>query len=132
MNLNKIQLIGRVTKDPEAKTTQGGTLVVKLGVATNYSYKEKSGMKNETTQFHNCVAWGNLADIINKYIQKGQEIYICGRMEYRQWEDKQGIKRTSSEIVVEDMQMGAKPNGTIKEKPLSLAGDDDIRPEDIF
>ncbi len=112
MNLNKAHLIGRVTRDPELRTLPSGSGVVKFGLATNHSYKKQSGEKVETTQFHNCVAFGPLAEkVIAPYCKKGQEVYVSGRIEYREWEAKDGTKRTSTEIMVEDFQLGQKPQG---------------------
>ena len=104
MNLNEAKLIGRAVRDPEVKTTQTGSKVAKFSVATNHVYKDSSGSKKETTQFHTCIAWGKLADTIGKYMVKGQEVYVSGRIEYRQWETKEGQKRFSTEIIVEDFQ----------------------------
>lgn len=112
MNLNKIHLVGRMTRDPERKALPSGMTVVNFAIATNHSYKKASGEKVETTQFHTCKAFGKLADIIGQYAKKGQEVYAGGRLEYRQWENKQGQKVTSAEITVEDFQLGAKPRGS--------------------
>lgn len=111
MNLNKIQLIGRVAKAPEIKQTTSGMSVVKFSLATNYSYKDKSGTKHETTQFHNLAAFGKLAEIIGQYVEKGQEIYVDGRVEYRQWDKQDGTKGYMTEIMVENLQMGQKAKG---------------------
>lgn len=111
MNLNKIHLIGRITAQPELKQLPSGTKVVKFGLATNHSYKDKEGKKVESTQFHNCVAFARLAEVIGQYVVRGQEIYIGGRVEYRTWEKKEGGKGFATEIMVEDMQMGQKPKG---------------------
>lgn len=136
MNLNEAKLIGRVTRDPEIRTTPGGTQVAKFGVATNYSYKDKSGAKQETTTFHNCVAWGKLAEIIGKWVTKGQEIYVCGRIEENKWETKDGQKRSTTEIIISDFQFGAKPKGSTErsasEAIAEEAGPDgEIKLEDI-
>jgi len=116
MNLNKTQLIGRVTRDPELRAMPNGGNVAKFGLATNYIYKTKSGEKKETVQFHNCVAFGRLAEIIDKYVVKGQELYVEGRIEYRQWEKKSGEKAHSTEIVTENMQMGQKARGSNEQR----------------
>ena len=116
MNLNKTQLIGRVTRDPELRNLPNGGTVVKFGLATNYIYKTKSGEKKETAQFHNCVAFGRLAEIINQYVVKGQELYVEGRIEYRQWEKKDGTKAYATEIVIENMQMGQKARGSNEQR----------------
>jgi len=116
MNLNKTQLIGRVTRDPELRAMPNGGNVAKFGLATNYIYKTKSGEKKETVQFHNCVAFGRLAEIINQYVVKGQELYVEGRIEYRQWEKKDGTKAYATEIVIENMQMGQKARGSNEQR----------------
>ena len=111
MNLNTAHLIGRVTRDPELKTLPSGTNVVKFGLATNHTFKDKSGAKQETAQFHNCVAFGKVAEIIGQYVKKGQEIYVQGRIEYRTWDAKDGTKRTGTEIMVDQLQMGSHARG---------------------
>ena len=80
MNLNRAQLIGRVTADPERKALPSGMPVVKFGLATNHVFKTKEGEKKETAQFHNCVAFGKVADIISQWVQNGQEVYVDGRI----------------------------------------------------
>lgn len=111
MNLNKAQLIGRVTRAPELKNLQGGQAVTKFSIATNHSYKDKNGEKQESTQFHNIVAWGKLAEVISQWVTKGQEIYVSGRIEYREWDKQDGTKGYMTEIIAEDFQFGAKPKG---------------------
>lgn len=111
MNLNSIHLIGRVTKDPELRQTKGGTGVTTFGVATNHVYKDKSGAKQETAQFHNCVAFGRTAEIVGQFVRKGQEVFVAGRVEYRSWEDKNGQKRYTTEVIVENLQMGQRAKG---------------------
>lgn len=111
MNLNKASLIGRVTRDPELKALPSGTPVVKLGLATNHTFKNKDGEKQESVQFHNLVAFGKLAEIISSYVKKGQMIYVDGRIEYRTWEKKDGGKGTQTEIVLENLQMGPRAAG---------------------
>ncbi|MEK7463010.1 MAG: single-stranded DNA-binding protein, partial [Patescibacteria group bacterium] len=90
MNVNKAQLIGRITNDPEVRALPSGASVAKFGLATNRVYKTKEGEKKETAQFHNCVAFGKLADIIKQWAKKGQEVYVDGRIEYRTWDKKDG------------------------------------------
>lgn len=111
MNLNKAQLIGRITNDLEMKALPSGTPVVKFGLATNRVYKTKDGEKKEVAQFHNCVAFGKLAEIIGQWAKKGQEVYVDGRIEYRSWDKKDGTKGYMTEIMVENFQMGAKARG---------------------
>lgn len=111
MNLNKVFLIGRVTNDLELKSTTTGSNVVKFGLATNRNYTDKSGKKVETSQFHNCVAFGKVADILSRFVKKGQEMMIEGRIEYRQWESKDGGKRYATDIMIENFQFGQKASG---------------------
>lgn len=118
MNLNKVQLIGRVTKDPEMKALPSGIKVTALGMATNKTYKDKDGAKKETTEFHNVVAFGKQAETIAQYVKRGQLIYAEGRIQTRSWDDKAtGKKVYRTEIVMENFQFGPKPGtstGTYK------------------
>ncbi len=114
MNVNKAIIIGRLTRDPELRTTQSGRQVVSLSVATSFTYKDQSGQKQEKTEFHNVVAWGKQAEIIAQYFTKGQEIYVEGRMETRSWDDKDsGKKMYRTEIIMEKFEFGAKPQGVV-------------------
>lgn len=113
MNLNKVILIGRVTKDPELKTTPTGAAVAKFGLATNHTYKDKAGQKKEDVAFHNIILWNKLAEIAGQYIKKGQLLMVEGRIEYRQWEDKEKVKRYATEILGDNIQMGPKSSGTV-------------------
>lgn len=106
MNLNKAVIIGRVTQDPEVKTTPNGTQVANYSVATNRFSKGQDGQKQEFTEYHNIVAWGKLAEITSQYLQKGALVMIEGRLQTRNWEGQDGVKRYKTEIVAENMQMG--------------------------
>ncbi|MFA7170969.1 MAG: single-stranded DNA-binding protein [Candidatus Paceibacterota bacterium] len=112
MNFNKAIVIGRVTKDPEIRTTPSGQSVATLSIATNRVWNNNSGERQEKTEFHNIVAWGKLAEICGQYLTKGQEVLFEGRMETRTWEGQDGQKRSRTEIIAENMQMGAKSKGT--------------------
>ncbi len=111
MNFNKAIIIGRVTKDPEVRTTPSGQSVATLSVATNRVWNSNSGERQEKTEFHNIVAWGKLAEICGQYLVKGQEVMFEGRLETRTWEGQDGQKRSRTEIIAENMQMGSKPRG---------------------
>ena len=100
---NKVQLIGHVGNDPEVKTFDGGKKLAKLTIATNESYKNEKGEKVEETQWHNLVAWGKTADIIEKYVVKGKEIAIEGKLTHRSYEDKNGEKRYVTEVVIDEV-----------------------------
>ncbi len=119
MNVNKAIVVGRVTREPEMRTTPGGQNVTSFGVATNRVYNDAKGQKQEQTEFHNIVAWGKLAEICSQYLVIGQEIYVEGRMQARNWDAPDGCKRNRTEIVCENMQMGSKPRGFAPGAPAS-------------
>jgi single-strand DNA-binding protein len=100
---NTVQLIGHVGNDPEIKTFDGGKKLAKLNVATNESYKNEKGEKVEETQWHSLIAWGKTADIIEKYVVKGKEIAIEGKLTHRSYEDKTGEKRYVTEVVIDEL-----------------------------
>jgi single-strand DNA-binding protein len=100
---NKVQLIGHVGNDPEIKTFDGGKKLVNFTLATNESYKNDKGEKVDETQWHKLVAWGKTADIIEKYVVKGKEIAIEGKLTHRNYEDKNGEKRYFTEVVINDV-----------------------------
>jgi single-strand DNA-binding protein len=102
---NKVQLIGHVGNDPEIKSFDGGKKLAKLSIATNESYKNDKGEKVEETQWHNLIAWGKTADIIEKYVIKGKEIAIEGKLTHKSYEDKSGEKRYVTEVVIEELLM---------------------------
>ncbi len=102
---NKVQLIGHVGNDPEIKTFDGGKKLAKLSIATNESYKNEKGEKVEETQWHNLVAWGKTAEIIEKYVVKGKEIAIEGKLTHKSYEDKNGEKRYITEVVIDELLM---------------------------
>lgn len=111
MNLNKVQLIGRLTRDPELRTTQTGQTVATIGLATGRTWVDKSGQKQEKTEFHNIIVWGRTAEIAGQYLTKGQEVYFEGRLESRSYTGKDGVERRVTEVVAESMQMGSRPQG---------------------
>lgn len=108
MNFNKAIVIGRVTRDPEVRTTPNGQTVASIGVASNRVWNNNAGERQEKTEFHNIVAWGKLAEICGQYLAKGQLVLFEGRMETRTWEGQDGAKRSRTEIIAENMQMGPK------------------------
>ncbi len=112
--LNKVQLIGRLGKDPEMRFTGGGTAVTTFSIATNeYDGKDESGQAKERTEWHDLVVYGKLAEICSKYLAKGRQVYVEGRLQTRKWEDKEsGQKRQKTEIVIRDMVMlGSREGG---------------------
>lgn len=102
-SLNRAELIGNLTRDPELKTTQNGKSVATVGIATNRTWKDSSGQKHEEAEFHNIVCWGKLAEIVNDYLNKGMKAYFAGRLQTRTWEDEAGIKHYRTEVVADDM-----------------------------
>jgi single-strand DNA-binding protein len=132
MNLNKIFICGRITRDPELKTTPKGTKVATFAIATNHTTKNEDGSKNETVQFHNCVAFGKTAEIIAQFVIKGQELLVEGRSQTREWQAKDGSKRSTNEVIVEMFQFGQKPRGAeTSEEPTDDQEKGDIAPEDL-
>lgn len=113
MNLNKAQLIGNLTRDPELKNTPSGQSVTTVGIATNRKWTSPTGEKKEEAEFHNVVLWGKLAEIASKFLKKGSLVYIEGRLKTRSWEAKDGSgKRYATEIVAENLQMGPRAGGS--------------------
>ena len=104
-SLNKVMIIGRLGQDPEVRYTQSNTAVASITVATSERYTDKNGEKQETTEWHRVVAWGRLAEICQQYLKKGSLAYFEGPMQTREWEDKDGVKRYTTEIKALTMQM---------------------------
>ncbi|HQU07511.1 MAG: single-stranded DNA-binding protein [Parcubacteria group bacterium 21-54-25] len=147
MYLNKALIYGNLTRDPEVRALPSGQQVVTFGVATNRTYKNKEGQKQEATEFHNVVAFGRLAELIGQYMKKGRPIYIEGRLQTRSWESD-GRKNYRTEIVADTFQFGA-DGGTGRGSAAGESGtasaptkdaesaesiqypDEDINPEDI-
>ncbi len=105
MSLNRAQLIGNLTRDPEVRQTPNGTTVASFSIATNHKWKDQSGNYQEKAEFHNIVAWGKLAEICQQYLKKGQKVFIEGRIQTRDWEGDDGVKRYKTEITAENMIM---------------------------
>ncbi|MDD5606554.1 MAG: single-stranded DNA-binding protein [Candidatus Pacebacteria bacterium] len=114
MNLNKIFLIGRLTRDPEVKTTSSGQMVCTFGLATNRVWKNQNKEKQEQTDFHNIVLWQRLAEIASQYLKKGSLVLIEGRIQTRSWDDQSGVKKYRTEIIAENIQMGPKTTERIE------------------
>lgn len=106
MDLNKVILVGRVTADPQVRSTPGGQSVTTIGVATNRVWTDKAGQKQEQTEFHNVVLWGRQAEIAGQYLTKGAMVLIEGRLQTRSWTDKNGQQRKTTEVMAERMQLG--------------------------
>lgn len=108
MNLNKVFIIGNLTRDPELRVIPSGTSVVTVGVATNRVWKSPSGEKKTDVQFHNVVVFGKQAEIVNQYLNKGSMVMIEGRLQTRNWDAQDGTKRSRTEIIAERIQFGPK------------------------
>ncbi len=117
-SLNKVLLIGRLGRDPEMRYTPSGRPVTNFSVATSRSWTNHDGERRSETEWFNIVAWGNLAEVCKQYLHKGQQVYIEGRLQTRQWEDSEGNKHTSTEVVAHEMIMlGERPSKGSKESP---------------
>ncbi len=112
---NKVQLIGNLGQTPEIISFDNGNKLAKFSLATNESYKDASGEKKEAVQWHNAIAWGKQAEIIEKYVRKGQEVAIEGKLVSRTYQTKEGEKRTSVEVQISELLLlGNKPGDTKK------------------
>ncbi len=144
MYLNKVFLYGNLTRDPELKALPSGSQVASFGLATNRTFKDKNGQKQETTEFHNIVAFGRTAEVIAQYCKKGRPIFVEGRIQTRSWEGKEdGKKQYRTEIIVDNFQFGAdgaKGSGAAPSRDEQPAPseegeikypDEEINPEDI-
>ncbi|MFH1455132.1 MAG: single-stranded DNA-binding protein [bacterium] len=149
MYLNKAFLFGNLTRDPELKSLPSGIKVVSFGLATNRTWKDKNGVKQESVSFHNIVAFGKTAEIMAQYLKKGGSIFVEGRIETRSWDDKNdGTKKYRTEIIVDNFQFGPSAGGRsgesysktpVETKPAAKAPQmdtieyptEEINPEDI-
>jgi len=102
-SLNKVQLIGNLTRDPELRYTPTGAAVCTIGLATNRSWVMESGEKKEETEFHRVIAWNKLAELCSQLLSKGRKIYVEGRLKTNQWQGQDGTTRYTTEVVIEDM-----------------------------
>lgn len=102
-SLNRVQLIGNLTRDPELRYTPSGTAVCTFGLATNRAWTTETGEKKEETEFHRVVAWSKLAELCGQFLTKGRKIYVEGRLSTRTWQGQDGAQRNTTEIVIDDM-----------------------------
>ncbi|MBD3368526.1 MAG: single-stranded DNA-binding protein [Candidatus Eisenbacteria bacterium] len=110
--VNKVILIGNLGGDPEVRQTGSGTTVTTFNIATNETWSDRDGNRQEHTEWHRIVAWGKLGEICGQYLSKGRQVYIEGRLRTRTWEDKQGQQRKTTEIKADEMQMlGSRDGG---------------------
>ncbi|PIZ76308.1 single-stranded DNA-binding protein [Candidatus Peregrinibacteria bacterium CG_4_10_14_0_2_um_filter_38_24] len=112
MSLNRVQLIGNLTRDPDVKQIPSGQTVATFSVATNFSWNDSSGTRQNKTEFHNIVAWRKLAEICGQYLKKGAKVFVEGKLQTRDWQGEDGVKRYRTEIVADNMIMlGGKGDG---------------------
>lgn len=126
-SLNRAEIIGNLTRDPELRKTTSGQSVASFSVATNRAYTDSTGVKKEQADYHNVVAWGRLAEICSQYLTKGKKVYIDGRMQTRDWEGQDGQKKYRTEIVAENMIMldrGGSPMGGGSSRPEASSNDE--------
>ena len=132
--VNKAILIGRLGADPEVRYTNSGTAVANFNMATSVNFTDKNGEKTEKTEWHRIVAFGRLGEICGEYLSKGKQVYIEGRLQTREWEDRDGNKRRTTEIVAGTMQMlGAasdKVRGDVSNEPPPVSDIPNIGTED--
>lgn len=112
MYLNKVFLIGNLTRDPEVKALPSGSKVCQFSVATSRTFKDKEGVKKETTEYSNIVAFGKLGELAGQYLKKGQQSLIEGRIQTRSWEGTDGVKKYRTEIIADNIQFGVRPLGS--------------------
>src|SRR2546427_8967361 len=122
--LNKIMLIGNLGRDPELNVTSDGTPVTKFSLAVSRNYTTKSGERKEETEWFNIVAWRQLAEICERYLHKGSKVYVEGRLSQRKYTDREGVQRTSVEVIISDMEMlSPKPAGAGTEEVVVETND---------
>jgi len=126
MSVNKVILVGRLGKDPETRYMTNGEAVTNVTLATSENWKDKSGEKQEKTEWHNLVFYRRLAEVAGEYLKKGAQIYVEGKLQTRKWQDKEGKDKYTTEIIVNEMQMlGGKSSGggsfEVVDKPASSA-----------
>lgn len=142
MNLNKVFLIGRLTADPQLRTTPSGDQVATFSIATNRNWTDRSGQRKEAAEYHNIVVWGRQAEIVNQFLKKGGLVFVEGRLQTRSWEGKDGQMRKTTEIIGERIQLGPRKitEATVPEEesqaksgemPVIDLEEGDIKPEDL-
>lgn len=127
-SVNKVILIGNLTRDPETKTTQNGQMIVTFSLATNREWITKDGQKHTSTEYHDLIAWARLAELCSKYLKKGKLVYVEGYLKTRSWETEEGVKKFRTEIVVDDLIMLDK-RGDAREGDEILPKNEEALPE---
>ncbi|MBL4668778.1 MAG: single-stranded DNA-binding protein [Flavobacteriales bacterium] len=120
--INKVILVGNLGKDPEVRYLEGGTAVANFPIATSETYKDRTtGERKTNTEWHNIVVWRGLAEVAEKYLKKGSQIYLEGKLKTRQWQDKDGNNRYTTEIVADNLQMLGRKDDNISTTPVQTA-----------
>lgn len=135
-SVNRVTLIGNLGKDPEVRFTKTGTAVASFSIATTEKWTNKEGNKEEKTEWHRIVAWGKLGEICGEYLNKGKQVYIEGKLQTRQWDDKEGVKHYTTEIVASQMVMlghadGGHEQGSQHSSSSGHGSADDFEDDDI-
>jgi single-strand DNA-binding protein len=120
MSVNKVILVGRLGQNPEVKYTPSGAAVANFSIATNESWVDKSGQKQERTEWHRIVVWGKLAELCSQYLTKGRQAYVEGRLQTRQWQDKEGVTKYTTEVQAQTVQF---LGGASRESGMGAADD---------
>jgi len=136
-SLNRATILGNVTRNPEVRQIPSGQTVCTFGVATNRAWTDSSGQKQEAAEFHNVVAWAKLADICGQYLAKGRKVYVEGRLQTRDWEGQDGVRRYRTEIIAENVILldragaggGVPFAGTSAQTPAAPADEPAVNPE---
>ncbi|MFY8171057.1 MAG: single-stranded DNA-binding protein [Sphingobacteriaceae bacterium] len=119
--VNKVILVGHLGKDPEVRHLENGVAVASFSLATTETYTNKAGEKSEQTEWHNIVLWRGLAEVAEKYLKKGKQIYVEGKIRTRSWDDKEGIKRYTTEVVGDSFTMLGKKEDGASSNPINQA-----------
>jgi single-strand DNA-binding protein len=132
MNLNKCFILGRAGEDPVLKSLSTNMSVTSFSVATNRNWTDKEGNKHEETEWHRVVVWGKLAEVASSFITKGSVVMIEGRLQTRKWKTKEGVDKSSTEIVAENIQFGSKPQSTPQQNDIPIVNiDEEIDPQTL-
>lgn len=130
--VNKVMLIGHLGRDPEVRYTQSGKSVANFSLATTERFKDSQGSPQERTEWHTIVAWGRLAEICGQYLVKGKQVYIEGRLQTREWDDRDGNKRRTTEVIASEMQMlgrkGDQPSAPRGQQPAAEPESEKMEP----
>ncbi len=132
MSVNKVILVGRLGRDPETRYTGGGQAVANFSIATDETYKDRNGERQKRTEWHKIVVWGKQAEIAQQYLKKGSLLFLEGRIQSREWQDKEGQKRTSFEIVASNFRMLGGRGDAAAAGAGAGAGGGSARPADDF